>query len=756
MHKAIILTILLIYCTHDAIGQQVPVGSWQSYNTFKSAQAVAVAGNLIYSGKYGLLEYDALTNEQTTYSKVNGLSDVNISHLAWEPISKTLIITYRNNNIDLLKNKRVYNIPDLKNANIVASKNINNISVIDNNFYLATGIGILIIDPIKQEVKNTYPMIVSGLQASVLDVQLTADSIVALTNKGIFKANINNNALQDMSNWRFVSTAVYNKLCIADTDLFLINKQQVVRWDGQQTFNTMYTSTPALTDILYTNNKISISAFEGFGLIVKLQKDGTMVDSLTGQSPLALAADAQGNVWQAALYSGLVKIAPNNGQTIINVDGPYNAEALNMKVIGKDLYVIPGGIDAFKFYNPTYTRNGFSKFSDDSWTTINQFNGYAAMDTILGIMDVEIDPVTKSLYASSFNGGFMELDKNGKITVKKKDNDISSNDPNSHLCTYMHYDDVGNLWQTISNSPKNLVVKKKDGTWQTFNIPTAGDYKVMGDFVVDDANQIWIVLPRSRGLLVFNHNNTLDNKTDDQYKLYQIGANSGNLASNQVISIAKDKDGKIWVGTDNGISIINCPESAFEIDGCTAENKVSTDGIANGYLFATQSVSSIAVDGANRKWIGTNTGVWLLSADADSVLEKFTSNDSPLPDPEIQKIAIDPNTGVVYFATLYGIVSYRGTATEGATKVEEPIVFPNPVAANYTGTISIRGLVENAEVRITDASGKLVFRTKANGGQAIWDGKTYTGYRPNSGVFFVQASNADGSKTQQTKFVFMQ
>src|SRR5690606_2871767 len=40
-------------------------------------------------------------------------------------------------------------------------------------------------------------------------------------------------------------------------------------------------------------------------------------------------------------------------------------------------------------------------------------------------------------------------------------------------------------------------------------------------------------------------------------------------------------------------------------------------------------------------------GVWLISADGHTILERFTTENSPLPTNEIQKIAVDPVTGDV-------------------------------------------------------------------------------------------------------------
>jgi hypothetical protein len=313
------------------------------------------------------------------------------------------------------------------------------------------------------------------------------------------------------------------------------------------------------------------------------------------------------------------------------------------------------------------------------------------------------------------------------------------------------------MWLTVSNCFNNLVVKKADGTWQQFNIPLSNEYKVLSEIVIDNINQKWIILPRGQGVAVLNDNNTIDNKSDDVITKYNAGKGVGNLASNNIYSIAVDKDNKIWVGTDNGISIINCAESVTTNTKCDAENKVVNYDGKNDYLFINEGVKAIVVDGGNRKWIATDNGIWLISADAEKILKRFTIDNSPLPTNEIQTMELDPNTGILYIGTLNGLVAYRteSTIVNVQNELQEPLVYPNPVPASYTGIIAIKGLIDEADVRIVDAAGVMVFKTKALGGQAVWDGYTYDGKKPQSGVYYVFAASADGSVTQQTKFVLM-
>ena len=259
------------------------------------------------------------------------------------------------------------------------------------------------------------------------------------------------------------------------------------------------------------------------------------------------------------------------------------------------------------------------------------------------------------------------------------------------------------------------------------------------------------------GVGVYSTNNTISDPSDDTFYCLQSGVGIGNLPSNTVYCLAKDLDNNIWIGTNNGIGIVsNCQAPFTSSPPCDAQIPIVQYDQFAGYLFSGYNVRSIAVDGANRKWVGTDNGVWLLSSDASKIVYQFTQSNSPLPSNIIQSIAIDQVTGEVFIGTQEGLVSFRSTATEGGTSNSNVTIFPDPVPAGYTGTIAINGLVANADVRITDISGNLVYRTTALGGQAVWNGVDYKGHRPQSGVYLVFASSSDGSQTWSGKMVFIQ
>jgi hypothetical protein len=252
-------------------------------------------------------------------------------------------------------------------------------------------------------------------------------------------------------------------------------------------------------------------------------------------------------------------------------------------------------------------------------------------------------------------------------------------------------------------------------------------------------------------LLVFNHNGTPGNQGDDKRKFLTNITGQGGLPNNSVNAMAKDMDGHIWIGTTEGVVVFYDPGSVF-----TNSYPDASCPIIDGFcLLRDQKVTGIAVDGANRKWISTENGVYLISADGTEQLNHFTEANSPLFDDEVKDIAIDQSTGEVFIGTNKGLMSYMGEATGGKENSDQLIVSPNPVPSTYDGVISISGSVAEASVRITTVSGRLVKELESFGGQTIWDGTDVYGNRVRPGIYLVMLATADGESPGITKIAIL-
>jgi ligand-binding sensor domain-containing protein len=452
--------------------------------------------------------------------------------------------------------------------------------------------------------------------------------------------------------------------------------------------------------------------------------------------------DKEGTLWIADDGLGLVKNKNIYDYWILTPNGPSNSRVWALNYSQGDLWVSTGAMSSI--LTNTYSRYGLHRFADQQWTS---FNGSTipALDSIYDLLTVAIDPRDKQhVYAGAWGQGMLEFNKGVLKAITG---------PYSRSLTGgiggMEFDTKNNLWYTSSENGNAFInVLLSGGTTQRYSISGVSTH--LGKIHTDGVGQHWVINPRSGGLLVFSEQN------GGIQKFLGTGDGEGKLPSRNVTSLAEDKLGQIWVGTASGIAVFYNPSNVLSGGGFDAQQVLVQQDGHTQYLLETETVTAIAVDGGNRKWFGTEGGgVFLMSADGTQQLAHFTSENSPLLSNQILSIAIDGVTGEVFFGTDKGLISYRGTATEGAEDMNEVTVFPNPVREDYTGLIGIRGLTESSSVKITHIDGSLVYETVSDGGQAVWDGRDKNGSRVATGVYLVFCSNPDGSSKAVSKILFI-
>jgi ligand-binding sensor domain-containing protein len=276
--------------------------------------------------------------------------------------------------------------------------------------------------------------------------------------------------------------------------------------------------------------------------------------------------------------------------------------------------------------------------------------------------------------------------------------------------------------------------------------------------VMSPSGHLWLILPSGVGLFVLNPGSDPASISDDAYRKPPLYDGQGNALPNDINCITFDRSGYLWIGTSDGVIVSYNPGLVFDPSRFSFQ-RVKVPDIVSGlavYLLENEVVTTIAVDGGNRKWMGTQrSGLILQSADGTKQLKHFTIDNSPLPSNNIQHVAVHPTTGEVFIATDKGLVSFRGDATEPAATFGKVYAFPNPVRPNFTGNITITGLVENTIVKITDVSGNLVYETTSQGGQATWNGKDRNGKRVATGVYLFFCSDSTGEQSIVGKILFV-
>ncbi|QHS61411.1 type IX secretion system anionic LPS delivery protein PorZ [Chitinophaga agri] len=732
------------------------IGQWSDHLPWRPAVAVAVSRDRVYcassQGLTSVLTSPEDGPELSRYSKVNGLHDVGISTIAAN--DDALLVAYQNSNIDLLSGNTVYNIPDLMRKQVAADKSIFRIFLRNNKAYLCTGLGIVVLNTAIPEVEATYVIGSTGAYTPVYALAIAGNSFFAATAEGVRKAPVNSNNLADFRNWSSLSDGLsadtVQELTAFGNQLICRQRQQLFKFVNN-TWIPWYTASQTISSIAVYDNQLYVcEQQQGAARVLSLDANATPLTTFQDkllQAPLQIAGTADA-IWLADAISGLVEYNKTTGDyTEVNPNAPAGIITGDLLFSGSTLFAAPGTITPN--WKAGGNREGYHTASNGTWhTTVNW------PDSLHDIITLAAD--RNNLYLGSFGGGLARV-TDGKLTVFKQGIlPAATNDRTAYNVSGLTTDAAGNLWVAVYGADNNLLLKKPDDSWVSFRSPYVMTGNAISQLLVDDYGLVYIVSPQGNGLYILNTNNTPDNKNDDQWRQYRLGAAQGNLPSNDVHCLAKDRNGSVWVGTARGIAVINCPGSAAT-EGCNAILPIVKQDNFAGYLFQDEQVTTIATDGANRKWVGTYNGAWLVSEDGEKIIEHFNIGNSPLPDNHIYRITIDPATGEIYFATARGLVSWHGTATAPAGQLQRDavLVFPNPVKHDYTGPIAIRGLVDNTRIKITDISGRMVFQTRAFGGQAIWNGLDYTGHRPQSGVYLVFATSETGGEHVVTKIVFI-
>ena len=313
----------------------------------------------------------------------------------------------------------------------------------------------------------------------------------------------------------------------------------------------------------------------------------------------------------------------------------------------------------------------------------------------------------------------------------------------------------------MKNITKGIIVLKKDGNWINLDYPDMQNKQYTEQIILcKHSSSKWVIVPKTSFVFAFNTNNTLENMSDDQTRKFSTFSDQDNkqIDGNDFICAAEDRNGQLWIGTNRGPIVLNNPDNFMQSDfRCTRIKIPRNDGTnAADLLLNDENIQYIAVDGANRKWIATqSSGVYLVSEDGLETIHHFNMDNSILPSNNVLSIAINKTTGEVFFGTERGLVSYRSDATEPKEDFSNVYAFPNPVRPDYTGVITITGLQERSLVKITDTTGNLIYQDYSEGGQMVWNGLNRNGDRVKTGVYLVFASSSNGKEGVVTKILIV-
>ncbi len=693
--RNIILTLMLSVVSSvfaDKIGQ------WQTYIGYSDITDIEPAGNLVYVlSSDNIFSYNTVDKSVATYDTVYPLNDSGIQYIAWCNGAKRLVIIYTDHNIDLLdNNSNVVNISDYYDKSMTEDKTVNNITINGNYAYLSTGFGIVKINVKDAEISDTY-----NLKMNVTDCAIENNTIYAKTPSGVYAGKISDNLI-DKNNWKITSTSV----SFNDANDIIVSTN-----NGYKEY------------IAYDNTNKCYWSNQQDG---KLQ--GYKLDNDNGTKTF-IAQD-------------------------INPDGPkYNYFGF-LKIHDNKLYSCNGS--GWDMKQPASIQ--ILDLNNNSWTTFNNEGigdkyGVRYQD----IISLDIDPRDNRHIVAGSQAGLFEF-YDGEVTNHWNHENspiyshynVSDKNVNYEIITSVLYDKNGNLFLANTGSSKNTLLRlNSDNTWSTLSNSISGEN---GGFLkfkeMNDKGQIWMCNNDWNYPAVYLYDTMTDAVNEYSNFVNEDGITFNNVSGCR--TLAKDKEGNIWIGIDQALLMLP-PEYQNDPSLGFYQIKVPRNDGTNlaDYLLSGLDITAIAVDNANRKWIGTNNnGLYVVSNDNIVEEHHFTTSNSSILSNVIQSIIIDNKTGKVFIGTDKGLCSYQSEASETNEDMNKDNVwaYPNPVRPEYRGMITITGLSFNADVKITTSNGVLVAQGRSTGGSFLWDGNDLKGKRVASGIYMVQTATSDGSK----------
>ncbi len=749
-------------------GNNLGIGEWQSHLPQQSGNYVTqTPSSIVYSNIWNLIIINKEDGSPTFLSKVEGLSDVGIDIVEYDEVNDQLIVIYDDANIDLVQSDgTIINVPNIKlNTTIITDKRVNGLDIDpDGVVYLATGFGIVSLDGSTGIFRSTTITNVRVNDIAFLRGRLYAGTLDGLYSIDVDLAGVN---LNDFSQWEIIEDdrgiGSLNEIVALKGDnqnIFVGIGNEVFSGDFDNGFDLFHSSESRSFSISFINHTAGfvVLGYQGpdfvsqvfFAQGNEIQQGGVGCVNIVQGAEI----DERGQVWYADGFTEIRRASSiDQGCERITFNSPFFHTASDIDIEDGIVHASDGGVsDNFQFL---FSRNGVYIQDGVTWTNFNEFNTQAIRDNdLLSFFRIKADPFSDLVYVGSYWGGLMELDRStGEITVYTQENSTlqgSIGDLARERVTGIVFDERGNLWVSVFGAAQPLNVRTPEGQWMNFNINAPS---TISNITFDEGGKLWCTVSGANGgVLIYDMGEDVLSINDDQQRF--INQNNSQIDA-PVNEVTLDLSGDMWVATAQGPVIFDCGNDAITDDCQGIRRIVEVDSIA-AFLLADQNITAIEIDGANRKWLGSENGIFVQSEDGDEQLLRFTQDNSPLFDNDIQDIAYEPISGEMYISTGGGMISFK-TATSGGSlrnRASDIYAFPNPVQPDFFGSVAIKGLATDAEIRITDLNGNLVQSSRALGGTATWDLTGLSGEPVETGVYLVFSNqsnsfrNPDGVATK--------
>lgn len=742
---------------------------WTYYGAYHNSLACFIAGDEVFSLCDGsIFSYSPADTEARVYNKATGLSDAGISHMAYSDARKCFVLVYSNSNIDVFypDEEGVTNMPQLQNSSL-ADKTVNDLTIAGATAYVATNSGVSVINLARSEFSRTY-----SFDSKVNSAVELGGKIFAATAAGVMRGDMADNLL-DPSKWTKISNISFSELRTFGGKLYA-HAQNIFALD---TVSGAIASVNSVRATFFCADNAEQMLFGNADGAYSMTTDGT-VTKLCDTNDFKYLAYSGGTYWASRGFNGTqpYRLASSDGGTLqaagsaLILDSPIRNYCAFMNFAPSGRLLVAGGTLNYNLQNYdgtlyAYQNGHFMNFED----SVSVHTTYRYRN-LTGVAEDPSDPT--HVFATSGETGLYEFRNGRYVNHYDYTNSLLQTvlPSSSHAYLYvrtggLQYDPSGNLW--MLNDEVDTIIKILDpsGKWHRIYIDELAKYPTFDHLLFDNAGRAWFTHRRTTsshhaGLACLNANGTLDDTSDDSFVFrYRFTNEDGTTYTpNTVDAIAKDNDGRIWVGTVEGPFVVDDPDTYFNTNFTFEQVKVPrNDGTDYAdYLLTGVPITAIAIDAANRKWFGTNgDGIYLISANNIETVEHFTAANSPLVSDNIRSLAVNPESGELMIGTDKGLMGYQAGKVNADNKLKDKDlrIYPNPVRPDYYGDVTIEGLPMGAEVKITTTGGQLVRKGTASNGFYKWDVKDANGAGVGSGVYYVLAVSADGKNGARGRIV---
>ena len=728
-------------CFQYVKAQNTPVLGWRSNFSYTDVKSIVKGNSSLYAATENtIFAIDRAEGSLSKLTKINGLNDVSVGALGLMPDGETLIIGYQNGNIDFVSDSEIKNLSTVKDFETSQSKRFRSITNNSRDIYFAGDLGVVVYNIDRDEITEAYQNLgQEGKPLSINQVLIYNDSIFAATADGLLAASLASSInRQDFNNWeRSLSGLAFSNIiqtnfglfAASDSDLF---KRENGNWIFYQNLSSPITHLESIGNEVLVSSETQVLNLTESSLesIYNIEGDGTRINHVLNDGSF---------IWVATDGLSLQRLIKGASETgIYTFDGPTSDLSYNAELFGSKIYL---NTSTFSDLNE---ENSFSLYNheDRNWLNIKPSITGEPIGQIIDLAELNDE-----IYLASYDQGLFKtnLAGNSEALISSNSGPVSIN--GSYNLSSITTDEDGLIWVSFYNRDNSVFsFNPSNNSWENQS-PGHPFARYTTDIFIGPNGDKWLSVDPNEGggIVVYN-------ETSNRERYLNLNGGQGGLSSNVVTDIELDQDFFVWVATSQGIAFFTNPYGILEGGSLTASVPI----FENRLLLRNEYITDIGIDPANRKWFGTRSnGIWLFSETGEELIYHFTINNSPLPSNNILSLAIEPVSGEVLITTDKGAISFRSDATIGTDEHQNVKVYPNPVAPSFTGQIVIEGLVNNAQLKITDVSGKLVKEVQANGSTAIWNARDLNNARVKSGVYLVFSSSQDGLETYVAKIVII-